>query len=72
MKVTIRYGVNSITKEFGAPITVRDIISRQDIKAGLGFGENVTPVLNGDNVSLDTYVNEDDELLLEKQAAAKA
>lgn len=46
-EVVIQYGVESITKTFDSPPTVQQIKSNPNIKAVLGFGDNVRVLING-------------------------
>lgn len=71
--VTLRYGATkSITVEVQEPITIGQLISDASRRAVLGYPENVAAVVDGETVSMDTYIADGDEILLEKQAASKA
>lgn len=73
IKVTLRYGASgSLSIEVREPITVKQLISDASRRTVLGYPENVVAVRDGETISLDTYINDGDEILLEKQAAAKA
>ncbi len=72
ISVTLRYGSRDLTVSLDHQQTIREIISDSSRRAYLGYPENVSPVINGENVSLDHYVENGDDILLEKQAAAKA
>lgn len=73
INVTVKFGATgSVNKSFTDPITVGEIINDSNLRAFLGYPESVAAVIDGETVSQDTYVNDCDEILLEKQAAAKA
>jgi len=67
--VTIRYGIESLTKTFTIPVKISDLRNNDDIRAALGYGDNVrflidgveqsdnTIVPNGATVSVETVCN---------------
>lgn len=72
IRITINYSLASATKEYVAPISVRSLIQDQNLKALLGFGEDITALIDGERCSLDTLIYEESEVTLEKKAAEKA
>lgn len=48
ISITIRYGSgNTLTRTFGTPITVNQVLADRTIKGALGYGDNVEGRLNG-------------------------
>jgi hypothetical protein len=47
MKYTVKYGVDSITKENQPSTTIGNIRENCDIAAALGFGDNINLLING-------------------------
>lgn len=72
IKVTLRFGARKLDTEVEVPISIRQLIGDASRRAVLGYPENVTALVDGRATALDTYVNDGDDILLEKQAAAKA
>lgn len=73
INVTVKFGATGkVEKAYTDPITVGEIVNDSNLRAFLGYPESIAAVIDGETVSQDTYVNDGDEILLEKQAAAKA
>jgi len=72
MQVNIRFGVDRITKSFSTAPTVGQLKSNQDIRAALGYGDNVKVVLNGVELPDDVTVGNGQELVIETAANRKA
>lgn len=72
MNVKLTYGTRSFDRHFAEGSTIGQILTDATVRARLGMPENVTATVDG--VTLDTTdtVNENDEVVFEKQAAAKA
>jgi hypothetical protein len=45
--ITIKYGLDSISKTFTQPVYVRDIKANASVRAALGFGDNIRVLMNG-------------------------
>lgn len=71
-RVNLRYGTRELTREFPATTTIGEILRDQSIRAGLGLPENVTATVNGRTLQSHDRLNGDDDVVFEKQAAAKA
>jgi hypothetical protein len=70
--ITIRYGIDQLTKEFRDEATVRDIIGNTSVKAGLGFGDSVQVLCDGVALSMDSEVEDGDEIVIETACNKKA
>lgn len=57
MSITIRYGIDSITRDFPAGATFRQVINNSNVKAGLGFGDNVKVTVQGTEMPLDAVAS---------------
>jgi hypothetical protein len=72
MQVTIKYGLNSLTKDLETGATVADLVNNEDIQAALGFGENVDPLVDGQVVGGFTSLTAGDQITVRAKANAKA
>lgn len=71
MQITLRYGMNAVTLERPEGTTVGSLVSDANTKAVLGFGENVTPVVEGAAVEPSFVLGHEDEVLLQPRASTK-
>jgi hypothetical protein len=72
MQITIEHGMQSVTLSRPEGTTVGNIIGDSNIKAVVGFGDNVTPIVEGSTVD-NTYALQDgDTVTLQAKAAVKA
>lgn len=72
MQLTISHGMQSVTVSRPDGTTVGALLTDPNIRAVVGFGENVTPIVEGATVE-NSYVLEDgDEITLQGRAATKA
>lgn len=72
MTVRIKYGVEELTKSFTTTPTVGQIISDPNIKAGLGFGDNVKALIGGVEQPDTVGVPDGTTLVIETAANRKA
>jgi sulfur carrier protein ThiS len=72
MQVTIKYGLNSLTKDLETGATVADLVNNEDIQAALGFGENVDALADGQVVGGFTALTAGDQITVRAKANAKA
>jgi hypothetical protein len=70
--VTIKYGLNSLTKDITEGASVADLINNEDIQAALGFGENVDALIDGSVVGGFTTLSAGDQIVVRAKANAKA
>lgn len=71
--VTISYGpANSVTRQFNEGATVGDVLKDTNLRAVLGFGENVQALIDRTPMSPTTSLNDGDEVNLEVVANQKA
>jgi hypothetical protein len=47
VQVTVRYGIDSVTRTMPGPLTVGDIKEDEDLRALLGYGDNVRCLVSG-------------------------
>jgi len=71
-KVTIRYGVDSINKTFEIPVTIGQLRNNQEIRAALGYGDNVKLLINGVEMPDNAVVPNDGTVVVETRCNAKA
>lgn len=73
MRVTIHFGLgNSVTKEYPAGTTVGTVMGDQNLRAVLGYGENVSPVIDGVRQSCAAQLADGDEIHIETAVGQKA
>ena len=72
MKLTIRYGADEVTKNFDSPQTVGDIKDDDNIRAALGFGDNVNALVGGVAQNDATTLPEGAVVTIETAANTKA
>ena len=70
--VNIRYGIDTMTKQFTVPVTVGSLKADPSIRAGLGFGDNVKCLINGIEMSDDVIVQSGQTVVFETKANTKA
>lgn len=72
-EVTISYGTNNkITKNFAVGTTVQQVLSNAQVKAGLGYGENVVGHMCGAPVGGSTPVHQNAVITVHNQECKKA
>jgi len=69
---TVRYGVDSVTRSRPGPVTVGDILSDRNLKAVLGYGDNVRVLISGVEQPLDAGIPNGASLTIETRANTKA
>lgn len=73
INVTFSFGLSrTFSLELNSGTTLSSAISRQDVKAALALPESVSAVKNGDTLTGAYVLQDGDEIIFEKQAAAKA
>lgn len=72
MQITIEHGMQSVTVSRPEGTTVGSLISDPNIKAVVGFGENVTPIIEGSAVDMSYPLEDGDSVTLQGRAAVKA
>lgn len=72
IQLTIEHGMQSVTVSRPEGTTVGNLISDPNIKAVVGFGENVTPIVEGASVDHAYVLEEGDTVTLQARAAVKA
>lgn len=71
-KVTIKYGIESLDKSFTIPVTIRQLRTDANIKAVLGYGDNVRLLINGVEMPDDAVVPNGATVIVETRANQKA
>lgn len=70
--VTVRFGVESVTKNFPGPVTVCDVRRDPNIKATLAYGDNVRTLMNGIALPDDAVLQSGSVVTIETAANQKA
>ena len=70
--ITVRYGVDSVTKQVENDYTFGDVQENDSLKAALGFGDNTKALVDGIEQSRDTQIPEGATVRLETAANTKA
>ena len=71
-KITVEYGVDSITKQVDSGFTFGDLQECDSFKAALGFGDNTKALVNGIEQSRTTVIPDGATVRLETAANTKA
>ena len=71
-KITVEYGVDSITKQVESGFTFGDLQECDAFKAALGFGDNTKALVNGIEQSRGTVIPDGATVRLETAANTKA
>ncbi len=72
MQVTVKFGLNSLTREYEEGTTVGAIVTDPDVQAALGFGENIDPSIEGQVVGNSTFSSHGDLIVVRTKANVKA
>lgn len=70
MQITIRYGLNTVTREYADGTTIGTILADPNVKAGLGFSDNVRALANG--IELPTGAVSPSSIVVEARCNSKA
>ena len=70
--ITVRYGVDSLTKQVEDGFTFGDLQHSDSFKAALGFGDRTKALLSGIEQSPDTVIPAGATVVLETAANTKA
>ena len=70
--ITVRYGVDSSTKQVEDDFTFGDVQESDSFKAGLGFGDNTKALVDGIEQDSDTVIPDGATVRLETAANTKA
>jgi hypothetical protein len=71
-KITVEYGVDSVTKQVEGGFTFGDVQECDSFKAALGFGDNTKALVNGIEQSRGTVIPDGATVRLETAANTKA
>lgn len=72
MRITLEYGLNTVTREFADNSTVADVRADTTVQVRLQLPENVKTLVDGMSVDKFHILSEGDTVTFEKQAAEKA
>lgn len=72
MQINIKYGVDVISKTYSSAPTVQNVLRDPNLKAVLGFGDNVRALINGIEQPLTTTVPNGCTLSIETRCNTKA
>jgi hypothetical protein len=70
--ITVKYGVDSITKQVEQDFTFGDLQNNDSFKAALGFGDNTKALVDGIEQNSDTIIPPNATVRLETAANTKA
>ena len=70
--ITVRYGVDSVTKQVDADFTFGDLQDSDTFKAALGFGDKTKALVDGIEQSRDTVIPSNATVRIETAANTKA
>lgn len=70
--VTIKFGIESVTKEFDVPVTIGQLRANQEVRAVLGYGDNVNLLIAGSVQSDNFIVPNNSVVVVENRANQKA
>lgn len=71
-KVTVKYNVDEVSRELNEGTTYRQVVSDANLKAVLGYGDNVRVLVNGVEQSMDAAVQNGVIIRIETAANSKA
>ena len=71
-KITVEYGVDSVTKQVESGFTFGDVQESDAFKAALGFGDNTKALVNGIEQGRGTVVPDGTTVRIETAANTKA
>ena len=70
--ITVKYGVDQITKQVEADFTFGDLQASDTFKAALGFGDNTKSLMDGIEQNRDTVIPAGATVRIETAANTKA
>lgn len=70
--ITVKYGVDEITKQVADDFTFGDLQASDTFKAALGFGDNTKALVDGIEQSRDTVIPAGATVRIETAANTKA
>lgn len=70
--VRVRYGADEVSRNFETQPRLRDVTNDANIKASLGFGDNVRGLVSGVEMNPDSYIPSGALVTLETKANQKA
>ena len=71
-KITVQYGVDSLTKQVASGFTFGDLQERDSFKGALGFGDNTKALVDGIEQDRRTVIPDGVTVRLETAANTKA
>jgi hypothetical protein len=72
MFITVKYGIESVTKTYDNAPTVGSVLGSASVKAELGYGDNVRALVNGVEQSNSAVLTDGVVLQIETKANSKA
>jgi len=70
--ITVKFGLQSLTRTFADDASVGQIINDANVKAGLGYSDNVRPVIEGVTMPHNSQVLDGSTITVETAANQKA
>lgn len=71
MQITTKYGVQSVTRTLPDPVTVGDLVRDPNLKAVLGFGDNVRALIAGVEQPSDVALKDGSVVVIETKTNTK-
>ena len=71
-KITVQYGVDSLTKQVESDFTFGDLQDSDSFKGALGFGDNTKALVEGIEQNRETVIPDGATVRLETAANTKA
>lgn len=71
-RITVNYSLHSVAFEFPAHFSAGQVIRDPRVKTELGYGDNVTIMMNGVAIGFDTHIDDGDVISVETAANRKA
>lgn len=70
--ITVRYGLQEMTKDFDTPPTLGTLLANRNLQAGLGYGDNIRGLLNGVELGTQAIIPFGTTITVETRANTKA
>ena len=72
MQITVRYGIESTTRSYDNAPTIAAIKGDHNLKAVLGYGDNVKALINGIELGSDVTIPSGATVVIETACNSKA
>lgn len=72
LTVTVKFGLEAVTKQVDPGSTVEDVVENSSIRAGLGYGDNVRALVNGVEMPDTAFIGDNTTIVVETRCNSKA